>query len=121
MRKYLSLEDFAYTSGDSIKIHWEGGGFITTGGRSARMTIPIDRPIINAKSATLTGNLTIRQNSNYIFGDASEDTSITSLICNCQGITAAGVSFALENTEAYTNAENNSACGILFVGTITLI
>ena len=120
MKKYISLEDISYKSGDKINIHWEGGGFITTGGKSFRMTIPVDRPVM-ASSAKLTGTLTLRQSTKYIYGSANESTDISTLNQSCQRITPAGISFALENPNGYTNAENNSSCGILFVGTITFI
>ena len=28
MKKYISIEDISYRSGDIVKVHWEGGGFM---------------------------------------------------------------------------------------------
>lgn len=120
MKKYISLEDISYKAGDKINVFFEGSGFITSASTSLRITIPINKSV-SANSAVLTGYLTVRQGGNYIYGSPDENTDITSLTQKCQRICPNGISFAIEKSDKYTNAQNNDACGILFVGEMEFI
>lgn len=103
-----------YTKGELIHVDSATGGYITNSGADVGFTVPLAKPIINAKKITINddrGGVLVRQGGKYVYGSTSttyaKPQSYTVDIVNDGG--ALFVYAKMRNT---TNAINNEACGI---------
>lgn len=106
-----------FKKGDSVSIKMYTSGYLSSGSTTIYFTIPLSKPVINASaSITSTGGFVLRQNGNYTHGSTSSTGAIpTSTQCE---VTQNEIlcSAVFSNT---SNAQNNSAIGIYFSGTLT--
>ena len=100
-----------YKPGDTYTVNYKGGAFITNSGTNVIFTVPIDKPLINVSTVTITSTngLMIRQNGKYLYGSSgsafAKPSSYSAVVySNVIVITA-----VMGNT---TNVTNNDGCGI---------
>ena len=101
-----------YEQGDSVKLHWDGAGYITNAGTYVKFTIPLSRPILMIPPVTVANvqGMKIRQNGNYLYGSSAE--AGTKKITYEASANKEWVRITAIMQTADVNAINNASCGI---------
>lgn len=101
-----------YATGDSIKLHWDGAGYITNDGTYVKFTIPLSRPILMNPSVKVTNvnGLKIRQNGKYLYGSSA--TAGTKKVTYEASANKEWVRITAIMQIGDANTINNASCGI---------
>lgn len=116
-RNYKENSNLFYNSGDTITINESThGGYLTTNGTDILFSIPLPKSIgSDVKKVTITsGKLVVRQNGNYIFGDANWSTAcdIGQLNVSITISHSQLISLRCKKSGGYTDGINNDAVGV---------
>lgn len=100
-----------WSKGDSFSNSFYGTGFITSSRTNLEFNLPLTMPIVGSPTISMSGNIAVRQNGNYLYGSSSSSyASVTNSMCS---ITATYFGLRVLITfSGDSNATNNSACGI---------
>lgn len=106
-----------YRKGDSFSTSINTAGYITNGSKDITFTVPLSKPVIGSPTVTVSGSLTIRQETKYTHG-SSATASITPDSFSAQIRNGNFLAItAVEST--ITNVTNNDSAGIYAALTIT--
>jgi hypothetical protein len=109
-----------YRKGDSFTIRYRGAGYVTTGGKDLRFSVPVSKPIIGSPIVSVTSKgFILRQGGKYTHGSSSDSTvKPSSIAATCEdcGGNFIRIDAVFGDT---TNVVNNDAIGIDWEGTIT--
>ncbi len=108
-----------WRKGDTINIHCNVAGWVTSSGTNVYFTLPLQRPVIGTPTVTATSvnGVTIRQDNKYLYGStAVAYVKPASYRCTLSGDV---ITVVLVFNNA-TNVTNNSPLGIVWDGKITL-
>lgn len=110
-----------YRKGDSFATSYTGSGYITSGGKALRFSVPVSKPIIGNPRVSIKSNgFTLRQGGKYTHGSTDSSTAQPATITATLGGDGNFVMISAEFDDI-TNVTNNDAIGINWNGTITFI
>lgn len=108
-----------YRAGDSFSTQFRGCGYITSGGKALRFSIPLSKPVIGTPKVTVTSSgFTLRQGGKYTHGSSDSSTVQPTTI---EAVLDGSGNFVRISAEFddITNVINNDGIGIDWGGTIT--